>query len=240
MYNSFNSLTLFILQRLLIAQADNWLLFCHLTSEIISTRICSVLSSIYIHMQKKTHSKTQTKLYLLIFWEASVTISKKILGKKVLYERRGNLNVNLPQKFDEAVWFLPPHPSKFELDLGCITFSLSLHLLEWIRVNFYSLYHWSAFRKPIPHTESVPSNFCSVALLDPIWVAHSDKVSMVLGDPCYLLIGVFVTESAHVLWRWGANMVKEFFVCKSLDDLSPYVFNMINVVTYWECFLLII
>lgn len=87
MYNSFNSLTLFILQRLLIAQAENWLLFCHLTSEIISTRISSVLSSTYIHMQKKpqqTHSKTQTKLYLFIFWEASVTISKKILGKKVL------------------------------------------------------------------------------------------------------------------------------------------------------------
>lgn len=57
MYNSFNSLTLFILQRLLIAQADNWLLFCHLTSEIISTRICSVLSSIYIHMQKKKNQQ---------------------------------------------------------------------------------------------------------------------------------------------------------------------------------------
>lgn len=58
MCNSFNSLTLFILQRLLIAQAENWLLFCHFTSEIVSTRICSVLSSTYIHMQKTTPKPT--------------------------------------------------------------------------------------------------------------------------------------------------------------------------------------
>lgn len=92
MCNSFNLLTRFILQRLSIAQAENWLLFCHLTSEIVSTRICSVLSSTYIHTQnqtKKPHSKTQTELYLLIFWEVIVAISKNILEKQVvLYERR--------------------------------------------------------------------------------------------------------------------------------------------------------
>lgn len=65
MCNSFNLLTLFIIQRILIAQAENWLLFCHLTSELVSTRICSVLSSTYIHMQKiPLHFKTQPKLYL--------------------------------------------------------------------------------------------------------------------------------------------------------------------------------
>lgn len=60
MCNSFNLSTLFILQRLLIAQAENWLLFCHLMSEIVSTRICSALSSI-IFICKKTPTPPKNK-----------------------------------------------------------------------------------------------------------------------------------------------------------------------------------